>query len=83
MDWPKALRVRLKAGDPLVEFLKEQDYDAKGQRQFARYGNDVLTRYFNQHYETYGREVELVYVNAEELEGPHWPREIFDVDRRR
>jgi len=24
--------------------------------------------------------VELVYVNAEELEGPHWPREIFDVD---
>ena len=24
--------------------------------------------------------VELVYVNAEELEGPHWPREIFEVD---
>ena len=25
---------------------------------------DVLTRYFNQHYETYGREVELVYVTG-------------------
>jgi len=25
-------------------------------------------------------QVELVYVNAEEMEGPHWPREIFDVD---
>ncbi|HEV8241105.1 MAG TPA: CTP synthase [Thermoanaerobaculia bacterium] len=24
--------------------------------------------------------VELVYVNAEEIEGPHWPREIFEVD---
>jgi CTP synthase len=24
--------------------------------------------------------VELVYVNAEEMEGPHWPREIFEVD---
>jgi CTP synthase len=24
--------------------------------------------------------VELVYVNAEEIEGQHWPREIFEVD---
>ncbi len=30
----------------VIEFLKEQDYDAKGQRQFARYGNDLYTRYF-------------------------------------
>ena len=30
----------------LIDFLKEQDHDAKGQRQFARYGNEVVTRYF-------------------------------------
>ena len=32
-------------GEP-VDFLKRQDYDAKGQRQFAHYGNDLVTRYF-------------------------------------
>ena len=31
--------------DRFVEFLKGQEYDAKGQRQFAHYGNDVLIRY--------------------------------------
>ena len=32
------------AGDP-VPFLKNQNYDAKGQRQFASYGNGTITKY--------------------------------------
>lgn len=27
-------------------FLEKQDYDAKGQRQFAEYGNGLITKYF-------------------------------------
>lgn len=41
-----SLRARIRGQGNFIEFLKEQDYDAKGQRQFARYGNDVFTRYF-------------------------------------
>jgi RHS repeat-associated protein len=41
-----SLKVQIEGQGPFVEFLKEQDYDAKGQRQFAHYGNDVLTNYF-------------------------------------
>ncbi|MET0240411.1 MAG: SpvB/TcaC N-terminal domain-containing protein, partial [Sphingobium sp.] len=42
----KSLGARLRGiGDP-VDFLREQSYDAKGQRQFARLGNDLVTRYF-------------------------------------
>ncbi len=29
-----------------IDFLKEQDYDAKGQRQYVKYGNGVITRFF-------------------------------------
>lgn len=29
-----------------INFLQKQDYDAKGQRQFAEYGNGLITRYF-------------------------------------
>ena len=31
-------------GAPII-CLQDQDYDAKGQRQYAHYGNDVFTRY--------------------------------------
>jgi RHS repeat-associated protein len=41
-----SLQVQIQGQGPFVDFLKEQDYDAKGQRQFARYGNDVLSRFF-------------------------------------
>jgi RHS repeat-associated protein len=41
-----SLKVQIEGTGPLIEFLKEQDYDAKGNRQFARYGNDSVTRYF-------------------------------------
>lgn len=40
------LQAQLRGNGALIEFLKEQDYNAKGQRQFARYGNDLLSRYF-------------------------------------
>lgn len=41
-----SLRARIRGQGHFIEFLKSQDYDAKGQRQFAHYGNSVLTRYF-------------------------------------
>lgn len=41
-----SLRAQIRGQGAFIEFLQEQDYDAKGQRQFAHYGNDVFTRYF-------------------------------------
>ncbi len=41
-----SLKAKIRGAGPFVEFLKGQDYDAKGHRIFARYGNDVITRYF-------------------------------------
>lgn len=40
------LRARLRGQGAWIEFLKGQDFDAKGQRQWAEHGNGVLTRYF-------------------------------------
>ncbi|WP_330766951.1 SpvB/TcaC N-terminal domain-containing protein [Rhodococcus sp. M8-35] len=40
------LKAQIRGQDNFIEFLKAQEYDAKGQRQFAHYGNDVFTRYF-------------------------------------
>lgn len=41
-----SLQAQISGQGSLVEFLQEQDYDAKGQRQFAHHGNGLLTRYF-------------------------------------
>ena len=41
-----SLRAQVRGQGNFIEFLKDQDYDAKGQRQFAHYGNEVFTRYF-------------------------------------
>jgi RHS repeat-associated protein len=40
------LKAQIRGQGNIIEFLKAQDFDAKGQRQFAHYGNDVFTRYF-------------------------------------
>jgi len=40
-----SLRVQIEGRGPFVECLAEQDYDAKGQRRLARYGNGLITRY--------------------------------------
>ena len=40
------LRARIRGQGAWIEFLRDQDYDAKGKRQFAHLGNDLLTRYF-------------------------------------
>ena len=40
-----SLQAKVRGQGPYVDFLKDQDYNAKGQRQFARHGNDVFTRY--------------------------------------
>lgn len=41
-----SLQAQIRGKGKFVEFLKDQDYDAKGQRQFAHYGNEVFCRYF-------------------------------------
>jgi RHS repeat-associated protein len=41
-----SLKAQIRGQGTFIEFLKGQDYDAKGQRQFAHYGNEVFTRYF-------------------------------------
>ena len=41
-----SLKAQIRGQGNFIEFLKGQDYNAKGQRQFARYGNEVFTRYF-------------------------------------
>jgi RHS repeat-associated protein len=41
-----SLQAQIRGQGAFIEFLKDQDYDAKGQRQFAHYGNEVFTRYF-------------------------------------
>ncbi|MBS0299124.1 MAG: VCBS repeat-containing protein [Proteobacteria bacterium] len=41
-----SLKAQVRGQGNFIEFLKGQDYDAKGQRQFAHYGNEVFTRYF-------------------------------------
>ena len=41
-----SLKAQIRGEGKFIEFLKGQDYDAKGQRQFAHYGNEIFTRYF-------------------------------------
>jgi RHS repeat-associated protein len=41
-----SLRADIRGQGNWIEFLKDQDYDAKGQRQYAHYANDLVTRYF-------------------------------------
>jgi RHS repeat-associated protein len=41
-----SLRAQIRGQGNFIEFLKGQDYDARGQRQFAHYGNEAFTRYF-------------------------------------
>ncbi len=42
-----SLRARIRGQGPWIDFLRSQDYDARGKRQFAHLGNDLLTRYFH------------------------------------
>jgi hypothetical protein len=41
-----SLKVKIRGLGNFVTFLNSQDYDAKGQRQFAKYGNGTITKYF-------------------------------------
>jgi len=41
-----SLQAQIRGQGGFVDFLKDQDYDARGQRQFAHYGNDIFIRYF-------------------------------------
>lgn len=45
-DFLDSLQVKIRGAGDFVTFLDSQDYDAKGQRQFARYGNNTITNYF-------------------------------------
>jgi RHS repeat-associated protein len=41
-----SLQVKIKGSSTFTTFLESQDHDAKGQQQFAKYGNGAITRYF-------------------------------------
>ncbi len=41
-----SLKVKILGNGNFVTFLDSQDYDAKGQRQFAKFGNGTITEYF-------------------------------------
>jgi RHS repeat-associated protein len=41
-----SLRVQIRGQGGFITFLVSQDYNAKGQRQFAKYGNNTITKYF-------------------------------------
>lgn len=41
-----SLKVKIRGTGNFVTFLDSQDYDAKGQRQFAKFGNGTITNYF-------------------------------------
>jgi len=40
------LEVKIRGQGNFVTFLEDQDYNAKGERQFAEYGNGLITNYF-------------------------------------
>ncbi len=42
----ESLQVQLRGEGPFLTFLEEQEYDAKSQRQFAKYGNGTITEFF-------------------------------------
>ena len=42
----ESLKVKIRGTGSFITFLDSQDYDAKGQRQFAKYGNGNITNYF-------------------------------------
>ncbi|VAW74759.1 hypothetical protein MNBD_GAMMA12-3793 [hydrothermal vent metagenome] len=41
-----SLRVKIRGQGDFIPFLENQDYDAKGQREFAQYANGLITNYF-------------------------------------
>jgi RHS repeat-associated protein len=45
-NFPVSLGAQIRGQGNFIDFLQQQDYDAKGQRQLALYGNKVSTRYF-------------------------------------
>lgn len=41
-----SLKIKIRGQGDFVTFFEGQDYDARGQRQFAKYGNGTITKYF-------------------------------------
>ena len=41
-----ALKAQIKGQGNFITFLEDQNYDAKGQREYAKYGNGTITKYF-------------------------------------
>ncbi|MEA5461685.1 SpvB/TcaC N-terminal domain-containing protein [Arcicella sp. LKC2W] len=42
----ESLGVKIKGNGAFINFLESQDYDAKGQRQYAKFHNGTITKYF-------------------------------------
>ncbi|MGE5845430.1 MAG: SpvB/TcaC N-terminal domain-containing protein, partial [Ignavibacteria bacterium] len=45
-NYLESFRVQIRGTGDFITFLSNQDYDAKGQRQFAKLGNGIITKYF-------------------------------------
>lgn len=41
----ESLGIKIRGSGSFVNFLESQDYDAKGQRQYAKFGNGTVTKY--------------------------------------
>lgn len=41
-----SLQAQIKGQGNFITFLEDQNYDAKGQREYAKYGNGTITKYF-------------------------------------
>jgi RHS repeat-associated protein len=44
-NYPATIAAQIRGQGTFTTFLAGQDYDAKGQRQYAKYGNSLITRY--------------------------------------
>lgn len=45
-NYLNSLQAQIKGRGQFITFLEDQNYDAKGQREYAKFGNGTITKYF-------------------------------------
>lgn len=68
----EALKVQILGSGPWIDFMKGQEYDAKGQRQYIKYGNDTITNYFYDAYTFRLSNLVTTHTNTEKLQDIHY-----------